>query len=98
VAGSGADSVQAGYLRNPHPAYPEEARRARQQGVVHLRVDINDRGRVEKVVISASSGYPLLDEQARTTVAERWVFKPARRGNTPVASQVEIPVRFTLDR
>ncbi len=96
-ASSGGFSAQAGYLRNPHPAYPEEARRAGQQGVVLLKVAVNERGRVTAVTVARSSGHPLLDERASSTVRERWVFKPARRGNTPVPAEVTVPVRFTLE-
>jgi periplasmic protein TonB len=97
-AASGAISSKPGYLRNPHPAYPEEARIARQQGAVSLRVSVDVAGHVVSVRVTSSSGFPILDERARSTVAERWVFKPASSGGTPVPSEVVIPIRFTLDR
>jgi outer membrane biosynthesis protein TonB len=40
----------------------------------------------------------LLDERARSTVASRWQFKPARVGGQAVRSQIVVPIRFTLDR
>lgn len=98
AAATGALSAQPGYLRNPHPAYPEEARKAGQQGVVHLRVQLDERGSILSVSLSRSSGYPLLDERALSTVREKWRFKPARRGRAAVASDVVIPIRFTLNR
>jgi len=87
-----------GYRRNPQPPYPEEARRLGQQGVVHLRVEVDPRGRVGDVFVIRSSGYPLLDESAASTVRTRWLFKPARRGEAPVGAPVTVPIRFTLDR
>jgi protein TonB len=94
----GADSARPGYLSNPHPAYPEAARVARQQGVVTLRVGVDASGRVAGVQITRSSGFPLLDERAQNTVSQRWRFKPARAGGVPVASEVVVPIRFTLAR
>ena len=96
VAGGGAVSSQPGYLRNPHPSYPEEARRAGQEGVVNLRVSIDERGNVTGVAITRSSGFPLLDERARSVVAQRWRFRPARRGKEAVATTVVVPIRFSL--
>ncbi len=98
AASTGALSAQPGYLRNPHPAYPEEARRAGQEGVVQLRVNVDESGHVTGVSVTHSSGYPLLDERARSTVSEHWAFKAARRGNTPVAATVIVPIRFSLSR
>ncbi|HSI12368.1 MAG TPA: energy transducer TonB [Chthoniobacter sp.] len=96
-AASGAISAKPAYLRNPHPAYPEEARAAKQQGVVTLRVNVDASGHVVSVRLVQSSGFPILDERARSTVAEKWVFKPATNGGAAVASEVVIPIRFTLE-
>lgn len=95
-ASRGTQSAQPGYLRNPHPAYPEEARKEGQQGVVQLRVAVDEHGQVTSVTVARSSGYPLLDERARSTVAERWRFKPARQGKVNIATEVIVPIRFTL--
>jgi periplasmic protein TonB len=85
------------YLHNPHPPYPEAARKAGQTGVVVLRVSINERGRVSGVSLAKSSGHSLLDDRARTAV-QRWIFRPARQNGKSVATQVDVPVRFSLDR
>jgi len=95
---AGAQSAKPGYLRNPHPSYPEAARTARQQGLVMVAVDVDAAGRPARVTVSRSSGYPLLDERARSTVANQWRFKPARVNGAAVASRVIIPIRFTLGR
>jgi protein TonB len=96
-ATSGSRMTQAAYLFNPHPSYPELARKAGHAGVVILRVSVSERGRVSALHIVKSSGYALLDDRARTTVL-RWTFKPARRDGRPVSTQVEVPIRFSLDR
>lgn len=97
-ASAGARGAKPGYLRNPHPAYPEAARAAGQQGTVQLFVQVDAAGRVASVRVSRSSGVASLDERARSTVANQWTFKPARAGGVPVASNVIIPIRFTLNR
>jgi protein TonB len=85
-------------LRNPHPAYPEDARAAGQQGTVMLFVKVDAQGKVVSVRVSGSSGFASLDERARSTVAGQWSFKPAKAGGVPVVSEVIIPIRFTLNR
>ncbi|MDD2708366.1 MAG: energy transducer TonB [Verrucomicrobiae bacterium] len=83
------------YLRNPAPRYPEAARQRRQEGVVRLHVDVDERGHAADVRLFSSSGFPLLDESALRTVRD-WKFQPARIGAMAIASQVEIPIRFQL--
>lgn len=94
---AGAAIAKPGYLRNPHPAYPEAARAAGQQGVVTLRVSVDAQGHPTNVALTRSSGFAVLDERARSTVAGQWKFKPARIDGEPVASTVVIPIRFTLN-
>lgn len=43
------------------------------------------------------SGSALLDRSAVKAVM-RWVFTPALMGDIPVASHVEVPIRFKLDK
>jgi protein TonB len=97
-ASAGALGAKPGYLRNPHPSYPEDARAAGHQGTVMLYVKVNAEGRVLSVRISKSSGHPSLDERARSTVANQWSFKPAKAGGIAIAADVVIPIRFTLNR
>lgn len=95
-AGAAGDRAKPGYLRNPQPAYPPEARRAGQQGTVQILVRVDSRGGVSSARIVRSSGHSLLDERALSTVRARWRFKPARAGGVPVASEVVVPIRFQL--
>ena len=95
-AGSGQAGAPARYLRNPAPAYPEEARRAGIEGTAYLRVSIDARGRVQSVRLSRSSGHRILDDRALATVRARWRFKPALRNGVPVSSQAIVPIRFVL--
>jgi protein TonB len=85
------------YRNTPEPEYPAAARRAHQEGVVVLAVEVDATGRPTAVSVRKSSGFPLLDEAARDGV-QRWRFDPARSAGVPIASRVEVPVRFSLAR
>jgi protein TonB len=67
----------------------------RQQGVVMVSVEVSADGRASDVSVSRSSGFPQLDEAAERAV-RRWIFEPAKSAGLPVASRVEVPVRFSL--
>jgi protein TonB len=84
------------YDENPAPEYPRRARQLGFEGTVVLNVMINPKGGVEDVKIAVSSGYSLLDQSALRSV-KAWRFKPARRGDQPVAAWVQVPVRYTLE-
>ena len=83
------------YYRNPPPPYPEESRKLKQEGLVKLYVQVDSGGRVSSVVVAQSSGFPLLDEAARSTVKD-WQFKPARMAGIAVPTSVNVPVLFQL--
>jgi len=85
------------YRSNPPPDYPLEARRLKQQGVVILSVAVNAAGHPISVSLSRGSGFPSLDKAALDAVS-RWSFEPAQTAGMPMASHVEVPVRFSLSR
>lgn len=82
---------------NDPPHYPRAARVRHYEGRVVLRVWVSGEGRVSGVKIVHSSGHQLLDEAAKKAVS-RWRFYPAVRFTIPVASTVEIPVVFRLEK
>ena len=94
--GGGGISARPEYGLNPKPPYPLVARRLGAQGVVVLRVQVCEDGRVAAVELAHSSGFALLDESASRTVRQSWRFVPARLNGAPVASWVEVPIQFVL--
>jgi len=94
--GGGGISARPEYGLNPKPPYPLVARRLGAQGVVVLRVQVCEDGRVAAVELARSSGFALLDESASRTVRQSWRFVPARLNGAPVASWVEVPIQFVL--
>ena len=81
------------YLGGEKPSYPKRAARNGWEGTVLLNLLINANGGVEKVEIAKTSGYDLLDQQARASVGA-WRFKPARRNGIAIAVSVQQPIIF----
>ncbi len=84
-----------GYMYNPKPRYPRDARRRGEEGNVMLLVDVLPNGRVDEISVESSSGHRLLDDAAVKAV-RRWRFEPAKKTGRPVRAQVRIPVEFNL--
>jgi len=85
----------AAQLRNPGPAYPFLSRRAREEGVVLLKVLVGTDGRAARLEIEDSSGFDRLDEAALKTVG-KWRFVPASQAGQPREAWVLVPVTFSL--
>ena len=88
-------NFRANYASNPKPDYPAIAKSRDWQGKVMLRVQVSADGLSESVRVEKSSGHEMLDECAVDAV-KRWRFIPAKRGETPVASSVLVPINFSL--
>lgn len=87
---------EVAYLQAPAPKYPPESRRSREQGMVSLRVLIDENGHARDVRIERSSGFPRLDEAARQAVA-RALFKPYVEAGVAQPAIVIIPIEFALN-
>ncbi len=87
--------VQPRVLYGEEPVdYPLEMYDASIEGEAVLRVRVDDRGRVDSVEVTESSGHAELDASAvRGMLATR--FTPARRGDDRVRVWVMVPVRFS---
>ncbi len=86
----------AAYLNNPPPVYPPMLRRAGEEGRVVLRVFVTPHGLAGEVRVLNPSSSPQFDEAALAAV-RKWRFVPARRGDTPVAEWVQVPIEFKLN-
>ena len=83
------------YLQAPSPQYPPASRRKGEEGVVQLRVLVNEHGRAERVEIIQSSEFVRLDDAARAAVM-RALFKPYLENGRAVAVYAIVPIRFQL--
>jgi periplasmic protein TonB len=83
------------YRSNPPPKYPAVARRRGFQGNVVLEVLVGPVGNVIELHVLSSSGYPILDRAAKSSV-KNWIFEPGMRGQQKVEMWVRVPIRFEL--
>jgi periplasmic protein TonB len=87
---------QVAYLTPPVLSYPLAARRQREQGLVQVRVRVDEQGRPARFAIERSSGHPALDDAALQTVrATR--FQPYRENGVAMPFWVVMPLLFELD-
>lgn len=72
------------------------ARRKAQQGQVVVRLTVLPSGLVDKAELVESSGVAALDRAALDTL-RLWRLQPALRAGAPIASRIEIPIKFVLE-
>lgn len=77
-------------------AYPEALQLRGLGGVVRLRMDIDETGRVRRTSVAESSGVEELDRTA-VEVAPRFRFVPALQAGEAIPMSIEFPVRFEPD-
>jgi protein TonB len=83
------------YKQNEPPLYPLKARRLGYEGIVMLKVLIDDNGRVDDLRVLKSSGHRVLDRAALSAV-KKWLFEPGTENGVKKKMWVKIPVRFDL--
>ena len=94
VAGEDKDIKPPLLLEKVEPVYPEEARKARVQGVVILRIMVNEEGLVERfLVMKSESG--LLNQPAIDAVKE-WKYEPLLIEGKPTPVVFNVTVTFRL--
>lgn len=76
------------------PEYSEEARKAKYQGTVVLRIIVDRAGQVADPMIVRSLGLGL-DEKAMEAV-KKWRFRPGYKNGKPVPVFAEVEVSFRL--
>jgi periplasmic protein TonB len=81
-------------LWKTEPEYSEDARRAKLQGMVVVRIQIDAEGRPRNPKVLQSLGLGL-DERATDTVMH-WKFRAATRNGRPVPSVATVEVSFRL--
>ena len=95
--GSGKGSASAPRpLATKVPAYPWSARKSGAEGVVLVRVVVNEAGQVSGSSVYRSSGRGDLDAAAVACVA-RWTFAPGQSAGRPVAAAAVVRVSFRLE-
>ena len=86
---------EVAYLDPPAPRYPPESKHALEEGLVILKVLIDESGHVSRITVYRSSGHPRLDEAACKAV-QRAVFRPYADGGGARAAVAIVPIEFSL--
>ena len=77
------------------PTYPPASRRAGEEGIVQLRILVDERGTPREVQVSQGSGFARLD-QAAIDAVRKWRFVAAISNGQPVTAWTQVAVRFRL--
>jgi protein TonB len=77
------------------PKYPKRALRMGQQGVVWLRVLVDENGERQEIKLHKPSRYALLNQAALNAV-KKWKFAPHLINGHAKQSWVEIPIEFKI--
>ena len=85
---------RAGIALEDRAEYSEEARKAKVQGTVILRIEVDARGQAQSISVERSLGLGL-DDRAVEAV-RRWKFKPGYRNGKPVVTVATVEVNFRL--
>jgi protein TonB len=84
------------FLRRVLPSYPWEAKRRGVEGIVVLRLFIDERGALNNIAVLQDPGAGLAE--AAIAALRQSSFRPAKRNGQPVASRCKLPIKFVLTR
>jgi TonB family protein len=82
-------------LKISPPEYSKEAKAAKIEGIVLLKVLVGLNGRAMDIIVVKGPGYGL-EGQAAKTVMKKWVFQPATYNGAPVVAWQQVQVSFHL--
>ena len=94
LGSGGADERNFSFIRDKIMqgiVYPDRARRMGWEGMVTLSFTVLENGSIDDVKVVNSSGFPILDENARNTIA-----KTNLKRKVPVRLYVLLPVEYRL--
>ena len=77
------------------PGYPLLSRRMGEAGIVLVRVELDEQGRVSSARVATGSGFARLDEAALAAV-KTWRCNPAQRNGQAVRAVALQPFKFVL--
>ncbi len=83
-------------LHNPKPIYPLLSRKLREQGLVMIKLCVNQGGFVDEASVSKSSGFQSLDKSALATLSQ-WKFLPLSSALNFSSQCFQVPVHFSLE-
>lgn len=84
------------YLLEPMLSYPRISRELGEEGVVRLKVLVDEQGRPQDIEVARSSGYPRLDQQA-VQAMKKARFQPHLEDGQARKVWVVAPLTFNLE-
>jgi protein TonB len=81
-------------VRMVPPKFPSDMRREGTGGVVTVKCTIDEKGNVTDPVVEKASNDAFIAPALEAL--RKWKFKPAKKGGTPVALKVSIPIQFSI--
>lgn len=93
-ADSTTDFEKPELISRVEPQYSTEAKTARFQGVVHVSLTIDEKGRPRDITVLDSPGLGL-DEKVIEAV-EQWRWHPMIKNGAPIAMEATIAITFRL--
>jgi TonB family protein len=81
-------------IKQVPPSYPEGAKKEGLEGMLLLKVWIDESGKVSNATVQQSDAKVF--ESSALAAVKQWTFKPAILNGKPVAVWVSIPFRFKL--
>ena len=92
-----ADGAARSAIHSPKPHYPLASRQLREQGLVIVKLCVNEQGIVNQISLIQSSGFQGLDNSALKALA-LWRFAPIKLPAAGISLQCfQSPVQFTLE-
>jgi TonB family protein len=91
----GGNVVAASIVSKVPPVYPQLAKSAGVQGVVHLAAVIGKDGTIQEL---HSLGGPALLIQAALDAVKQWTYQPIFLNGQPVSVETTIDINFTLNQ
>lgn len=83
-------------LHSPRPNYPLLSRKLGEQGMVMIKLCVNQGGFVDEASVSKSSGFQSLDKSALATLSQ-WRFLPMTSTLGYSSQCFQAPVHFSLE-
>jgi protein TonB len=81
-------------IKNVQPTYPDAAKKSKTEGMVWVKVWVDEKGNVAEATVEKSDAKVL--DSAAVAAVKQWKFKPAISKGKPVSLWVTIPFKFKL--
>ncbi len=94
---SETDNTPISYRKLRPPVYPEQAQDSGVEGVLYVRVQVDNKGKVTNAAIEYADP-PSVNALAATTleVVKAWSFNPAKANGKAIPGTALVPIRYDL--